>query len=79
MLNLAFVLEETPEETLKIEDWMINLNNDRWNIVNEEKIPLEKWMYDLTDERWSTNDDQKEERIPLEPWMYDLSQWKLSK
>lgn len=79
--GMSVILKEEPEETLKLEDWMVNLKSEKWKIinVNEEKIPLEKWMYDLTDERWSVNDEQKEESIPLEPWMYDLSKWKLCK
>ena len=76
-LNAVFDLEEAPEETLKVEDWMINLKNEKWNVIHEEKIPLEKWMYDLNDARWSLDDTQKEESIPLEPWMYDLSKWNL--
>ena len=76
-INSAFLLEEAPEEKMVIEDWMINLKNDKWNTEKEEEIPLEKWMYDLSDQHWTNNSDEKEEDLKLEPWMLDLSKWKL--
>ena len=76
-MSTGFILDEAPEEELVIEDWMVNLKNDKWNTEKEEEIPLEKWMYDLSDQRWTNNDDEKEEKLQLEPWMYDLSKWKL--
>ena len=34
------------EDKLKLEDWMLNVDDDFWAFSNETDIPLEAWMSD---------------------------------
>ena len=45
------IFEEAKEESIKLEDWMLEANNEYWRPVVEEledDIELEDWMLDLS-------------------------------
>ncbi|NQU51564.1 MAG: hypothetical protein HQ522_03390, partial [Bacteroidetes bacterium] len=75
--TFAESLEEESEETLELEDWMLNENNFEILISIEEeienKLELEDWM--TNDDLFNTNsiylEVETEEALELENWMTD--------
>ena len=74
---------EISEETLTVEDWMMNLNE--WqsfelekNLITrfEAELGIENWMLEANECNWSlTENIEKEEELEVENWMCDLSKW----
>ncbi len=66
-LIYSLSIEEATEESLPVEDWM--LNPDLFLDNEEEELELEAWMTDVD----SFLDNESEPALVLEGWMMDLN------
>jgi len=83
LLNCAFLKAATPEDEIKLENWMLDMSNI---IIADQEINLEDWMTLKTDylveteievENWMTDNSEyvAESDVQVEYWMCDHSEF----
>jgi len=66
--QIKVVSAELADETLEIEDWMLDFSETYFAEIVEEELRLEAWMFDIESEQQEFYGITEAE-IRLEPWM----------
>ena len=70
-----YVLEDTTENEIELEDWMSNVQSSFWYDLNNAKEPepaIESWMCNTEDSFWFDLTDAEESEPAIEDWMSNV-------
>jgi hypothetical protein len=70
----SYIHEEAFETEMEIEDWMCNIHNDSYTVV-EEEYELEEWMCNTHHSFWNDLYEAEEPELAIEQWMTKPNEW----